>query len=137
MMDGIMADCEPGDIECSGDGMIEICSESWFWESYNCDDLCREELGPDAISRGCDESAESPCLCEYDILEGEAPVCEPGDIICLDDDTRGLCGEDGWDWIAEDCYEFCVEFGGPDVVEAVCDDEAEEGCVCVAIAPSK
>ena len=130
IVDGMMAECEPGDLYCADDRTVAICEDSYFYTSHDCDERCRETHGPDFYSMGCDAEAEDPCRCEYGIVDGEAPMCDPGDVICFDDETVGVCEEGGWDYTPQDCAERCVETHGEGSASAGCDPLAEDPCLC-------
>lgn len=135
IVEGLMEECEPGDVICGDDGMAQICTDEWYWDLRSCDEICREEHGPEWSSAGCDESAEDPCQCRYDIIDGGPMFCEPGEAFCDGDTVRMVCG-DGGEWTAEDCNALCLESGNPDVVSGSCEDDGgEAGCVCMAATP--
>jgi hypothetical protein len=61
---GDIAECVPSDLLCLDDGRIAICTDSYYYEYFNCSEKCVEDLGQGAISMGCDAAAaENPCEC--------------------------------------------------------------------------
>lgn len=119
VMDGAAPYCEPGDVFCLSENTVEICND-YYPETYNCADYCVEQLGEGAISYGCNEIAEDPCQCDYDIIGGVRAVCTPEDIVCIDDQTLGDCNEYG-DIVYRDCDEYCVEIFGSEYLSEGCD----------------
>lgn len=64
IMDGVVAECEPGDLMCLDDGQLAVCSEYYSYDYIPCSDKCVADLGEGAISLSCDAAdAEDPCNC--------------------------------------------------------------------------
>jgi hypothetical protein len=128
---GEMVVCTPGDIMCLDEWTLGRCDDAaWDWVPQDCNTYCAETFGYDYYSLGCDTDAEDPCMCEYGIIDGDMPMCEPGDMICLDDATLGVCGDDSWDYVPVDCDERCVEQNGAGYTSPGCDLAAEDPCQC-------
>jgi hypothetical protein len=102
-----------------------------LFEEQDCQEVCKNTFGSDYSSRGCDADAEDPCLCEYDIIDGDPAVCTPGDMICMDENTVGICQEDQWSYQEQDCDDFCLENYGEDYYSEGCNsDNPENICTC-------
>jgi hypothetical protein len=132
VLDGAAPYCEPGDVFCVGETTVEICDE---WNSpitHECAEYCVEQLGPEAISYGCDETAEDPCLCSYSMDDGGRSLCTPGDIFCSDDHTLRVCTED-YGYAYHDCDEYCVEVFGEGAVSDGCDATSDDPCLCTPV----
>ncbi|PKN46121.1 MAG: hypothetical protein CVU59_07010 [Deltaproteobacteria bacterium HGW-Deltaproteobacteria-17] len=64
IMDGMVAECEPGDLMCLDDGQLAICSDYYSYDYIPCSDKCVADLGEGAISLSCDATdAADPCTC--------------------------------------------------------------------------
>lgn len=63
MLDGDVAACMPGDIECWGETILAVCNESAYFDSVDCSVYCASTYGADYISLGCDVTLEEPCNC--------------------------------------------------------------------------
>jgi hypothetical protein len=129
MIAGVQVECYPEDVYCVDERQVYTC-EDYSPVIMDCDDWCVEQYGPDYASEGCDGTAEEPCQCFYNILEGDPIWCAPGDVICLDEETLGVCENE--DYVAFDCDERCQETYGPDAHSAGCDATAEDPCLCIA-----
>jgi hypothetical protein len=129
MIDGDYVECNPGDIACVDDATLSTC-DNYFWESSSCSDICAQNYGEGYISFGCDaEASDNPCKCDYDVVVGEPVECNPGDLICVDENTLGTC--DNYYWESISCADFCVEAFGSDYYSAGCNaDNAENICQC-------
>lgn len=125
---GVVAECEPGDIMCQDEGTLLVCEGGYDYVTYNCHERCREEHGPEWSSAGCDTDADDPCQCFYDVLEGDAPVCTPGDMYCRDDGTIMICEDDML--VSRSCDDLCREEHGEGWSSAGCDVEADDPCQC-------
>ncbi len=67
IIDGMFAECLPGEVECAGNGQLAVCTESYYFEYRNCADVCVETRGEGSVSEGCsDDSQDNPCLCTED-----------------------------------------------------------------------
>jgi hypothetical protein len=134
-MDDIMAGepivCTPGDIMCLDDWTLGRCDEAaWDYVPQDCNTFCVETYGYDYYSQGCDATAADPCQCEYGMIDGEMMVCEPGDVICLDEATLGVCDEAAMDYLPVACADRCVEQLGAGATSAGCDATATDPCEC-------
>ena len=87
--------------------------------------------GLDSYTNGCDAEADDPCMCEYDIIDGDIAECTPGDFYCLDDQNVAICNDDYWSWTEQNCNDYCHEVHGPEYSSYGCDSQAEEPCDCV------
>lgn len=121
--------CDEGALQCADSTTIERC-EGGEWVAQACGDVCVEEHGTMAYSLGCDAAAEDPCRCEEDIIAGEMALCTPGDIMCFDDRTVGLCDVSYGDFVPQDCNEYCVATYGYDYYSLGCDATAADPCRC-------
>jgi hypothetical protein len=63
MLDGDVATCTPGDVECWGSNTAAVCNESYYFDSYDCGTYCVSTYGADYVSLGCDATLEEPCNC--------------------------------------------------------------------------
>jgi hypothetical protein len=119
--------CTGDDMQCTDDGALEICDDE-AWVRQDCNERCTELLGDGAYSIGCDLSAEEPCLCQYDIIEGDVDPCYPNDAYCQDERTVVFCDDD---WAPQDCEAYCDELlGSIDAFSNGCNAEAEDPCQC-------
>ena len=72
MIDGMMAECSPGEIQCQDDDTVKICEDSWSFTTYDCQDWCEATYGAESSAGDCDATeVENPCNCEYGIVDGE------------------------------------------------------------------
>lgn len=126
---GVPAVCSPSEVNCADVNTLEYCEDGEF-VTQNCDDWCLEQYGDFSYSAGCDESADELCQCEYDILEGEPAMCLEGDLICIDEETAGICDSVAWDYVHVDCEDWCQETYGPDAHSGGCDESHTEPCIC-------
>jgi hypothetical protein len=129
VIDGAAPYCDPDELWCDEDGNVVQCVD-YDYVTRDCDEVCAELLGPGGVSFGCDGAdAENPCLCDYDILEGEPAVCEPSSITCLDEATLGVCNGEWYEPVG--CADLCVEELGPAGISLGCDTaDAENPCLC-------
>jgi hypothetical protein len=133
IIDGDVAVCEPGDLMCTDAYTLATCVDwNWVWEEQDCHEYCRDLLGPDAYSIGCDALAEDPCQCQYDVVVGVMPECSPGAFQCSDEDTVVICEEDAWTWTEHDCDTWCTDTFGEDYYAEGCDpgNESDNPCGC-------
>jgi hypothetical protein len=114
---GVAPVCTPGDVVCEDGDVLLRCDANYNQTRQDCDETCAAQGG---ISLGCDAAAEDPCQCEYDIVLGEMAVCTPGDVICLDEATAGVC-EDGVNYDPVPCEAFCQQLHGEDYTSIGCD----------------
>jgi hypothetical protein len=120
-------DCDEGSLRCGDATTLESCTDG-EWVAEDCQALCVEELGADHHSLGCDASAEDPCQCQYDIIDGDYDPCWPNDLFCQDASTVVFCDED---WAPTSCAEHCAEQYGPGFTSLGCDQNvAENPCQC-------
>jgi len=130
---GVMYECTPGEFACWDDDTVAFCDEdSWSWTEWNCDDYCTETLGEYSFSRGCNDEADDPCQCEYDIVDGDIAECTPGDFVsCKDEETAFVCDDNSWSWSEIECAEYCTDNFGSDYYSTGCDAESEDNfCGC-------
>ncbi len=122
--------CYPNDLFCAGESTLVLCDADW--REVDCDEYCREthDGSHEWYSNGCDASnPEDPCQCEYGMIDGFMPECEPGEVICEDARNARVC-QDGYEWMAVNCDEYCVEENGPDWFSNGCNASAEDFCQC-------
>ncbi|MFH1807731.1 MAG: hypothetical protein ABIJ09_03245 [Pseudomonadota bacterium] len=123
---GVMAVCMPGDIACESGNVLATCAD-YDYQRQDCDDTCAAQ---GQISLGCDVNAQDPCQCEYDIAIGDVAVCTPGDVICFDEATAGVCN-DGQVHDAVPCEEHCRQTQGDDYTSIGCDaQDVNNFCGC-------
>ena len=128
VIDGGVAQCVPGDLYCSDYHTLVLCEGGELVER-DCDLYCPAEHGEDWASAGCDVTAVDPCRCFYDVLDGFMPSCEPGEMLCFDSETVGIC--DGVGYVVQACDDWCVEAHGPGWVSGGCNNVDEEPCRCL------
>jgi len=122
--------CTPGDVWCDGQSTVAFCDDDGLSATaYDCNTYCIETAGVDYYSTGCDADAADPCLCEYGIVDGDPPMCTPGDVYCEDEDTAMVCS-DGYYYEPLECDAYCKEQYGEDAYAVGCDAEAEDPCLC-------
>ena len=132
IMEGIIAECTPGEFYCIDEHSASICIESpWNWEAVDCEEYCKEEYGEHSYSEGCDESASEACQC-YGVLDGDIAECTPGDFqFCPAENTAAVCADNGWDWDYWNCSEWCEVTYGADSESNGCDDNGGDNfCSC-------
>jgi hypothetical protein len=132
IIDGDMAYlCLPEERMCQDDRTVAFCEAGEFIPQ-SCDEYCRDTLGPMAYSMGCDDQAEDPCQCEYDMVEGEmGAVCFPSSVICVDDDTVNICDDVGESISTVSCQEHCEGELGAGASSPGCDPSAgDDPCQC-------
>ena len=133
---GVVAECTPGDVFCSDDTHYMICEDDrTTWTPMDCEDYCNETGGIDAYAIGCDATqVGQPCLCEYDIIDGDIAACTPGEVWCRSDDIAGICHDNQWDWDYVYCDDYCPENYGPDSYSDGCDaSNPENFCGCYGV----
>lgn len=113
--------CRSARQHCLSDATAQVC-EDRVWVERDCESLCAE-LGPAYYASGCDFE----CVCSLVDPSG----CTPGQSVCIDDETVGVCDELQ---VLEprSCTERCAEVG---LHEAGCreDDDGDGGrCWCTA-----
>jgi hypothetical protein len=123
-------DCIAGLHWCDSLTLFTCMDDGSGWTSQDCDAYCRDALGLGGYSTGCDIQADDPCQCEYDIIDGDIAVCTPGEIACWGDQTLATCQDNGWEWMEQNCEDFCNEKYGYDAYSLDCDAQAEEPCQC-------
>ncbi len=121
--------CPPGTLACD-EMALWTCDQDGRWQGQDCEALCDQRGGLDSYSQGCDATAEDPCLCEYDIIDGDIAECTPGQFACLDDGQVQICNDDSYSWTTQACSEYCQETHGAEFISYGCDDQAEEPCLC-------
>ena len=139
IIDGMIAQCYPDEIACSGPDNITYCdvSEGEYTgipKTVSCSTYCRDVFGWDYYSyQGCTEDdPENLCNCEYDIIDGDMPECMPSELRCLDDGTRvAICNESNFfDYF--ECNEKCEMDLGEGAISLGCvEDDTEDPCKCV------
>jgi len=125
---GLPPGCDEGELQCFDGGELGLC-EDGEWRRESCEDICNASGGIDAYSAGCDATAEDPCLCMYDIVDGIEVACGPADTHCADDWTLATCDEYGG-YTSVDCNTYCSDTNGPDWYSMGCDTAAEDPCQC-------
>jgi hypothetical protein len=128
-----IGECEPGDVACENDYTVSFCGEDETWSHQDCYEYCQENFGWDYWSWGCDAQAEDPCQCQYDIIEGIIAECTPGEFYCGDEQTAWVCFEEGFEFEAMYCEEYCHERFGEYVSSGGCYDQADVPCKCYDI----
>lgn len=128
MLDGVVAPCEPGDVQCIDDWNVQVCRDDHSFETRTCNDHCRETFGPDYYATGCSGDAENPCGCEYGMIDGEMVECSPEDVLCDDAETLRVCEYEMWQLI--DCPSACRDALGEEAISLGCDADAEDPCRC-------
>ena len=128
IIEGDVDPCYPNDVYCIDDDTAYFCGAEW--REVDCEDYCNETYGIDSYSEGCNAEADDPCQCVTDILDGVMASCEPGELVCLDGGTMGVCDDEGHDYVPVLCHEFCRETHGEDWYSNGCNPEAEELCQC-------
>lgn len=123
-------ECIAGLLWCDNLTLYACKDDGSGWISQDCNAYCEETLGFGGYSTGCDFQADDPCMCEYDIILGDMPACTPGDIQCFDEKTLATCDDNGWEWVTQDCEEYCNQTYGIDAYSLGCDAQAEEPCQC-------
>ncbi len=64
ILDGAVAQCNPGELECIGDSQLGLCNEFYTFDYILCADKCVADLGEGAISLSCDATDPTdPCNC--------------------------------------------------------------------------
>jgi hypothetical protein len=97
--------CEPGVI-CNDYHTALVCNENLMEESVNCHN------------------------CEYDIIDGDMPACQPGELNC-NEDQLGICQEDTYSFQYVNCSDKCNEEFGNSSVSAGCDpNNLNNPCLC-------
>ncbi len=129
IVDGEPPMCSPGEVYCEDQDTAMVCTDGYYYEALECDPYCKEQYGADAYAVGCDADAEDPCLCEYGIVDGDPPMCTPGDVYCADEDTAMICNDDYY-YEAIECDAYCVEQYGSDAYAVGCDADEEDPCLC-------
>ena len=133
IIDGDIADCNPGDFYCQDEQTVAICNDNrWSWDEQNCNTYCEETYGYGYVSYGCDSDAEEPCDCIYDIMDGVVAECTPGDAqYCQDDETLWVCADDRYSFEQKDCQLWCEEEFGEDYWSTTCDmSDVDNPCGC-------
>ncbi len=128
-MDGTLCESD-GLLRCGDDANAWVCKDG-AEEEIDCNEFCKEKYGADFISYGCDDTDEDNfCQCDYDMIEGVAPECQPGDLMCVEDNgTLAICTDEYY-FEYVDCDTYCVEEYGPDFISMGCNVEADEPCQC-------
>ncbi|MGM0597502.1 MAG: hypothetical protein ACQES9_10730 [Myxococcota bacterium] len=133
-LDGMIAECTPGEERCTNTG-IEVCvdlSGYYGWEHYSCNEYCNEEYGDHYVSYdGCNsELDENLCQCEYEMIDGNMPACNPEDIAC-DGDNLLVCNNDTLSFETVNCSDKCSEEYGNSFVSEGCDaSNPDNPCLC-------
>ncbi|MBN2724995.1 MAG: hypothetical protein JXR95_13075 [Deltaproteobacteria bacterium] len=137
ILDGMVETCDPGDFMCTGDDSIKYCvtetEDFGYYDYRQCNDYCASVYGIGYISyQGCtDENTENPCNCEFEIIDGDMPICTPGDFLCPDEESVAICTESGYDYTYTDCDIKCVEDFGEGSVSGGCTtDDPTNPCNC-------
>ncbi|MDA3864595.1 MAG: hypothetical protein PF689_12080 [Deltaproteobacteria bacterium] len=131
---GVEAECYPGEERCNTNS-IDICEEQDGydgWVNYDCDQYCHEQFGYEYFSQEqCNlENSDNPCYCEYDIIDGDMPACQPGELNC-NEDQLGICQEDTYSFQYVNCSDKCNEEFGNSSVSAGCDpNNLNNPCLC-------
>lgn len=126
----LCADASLGEALCVDASTLLVCTSGVPPTPRDCDEVCRDQHGSHAYSLGCDVAADDPCQCEYDMIDGGAPACMPGDVECTDTYTLTTCGDDGIP-TSIDCNEQCAT-STPDGwgYSMGCNVDAEDPCQC-------
>ena len=99
-LDDIGDPCRTTTQVCVDDESVQIC-EDQSWALASCESICAS-LGPAWIADGCEDG----CVC----MPANPDACTPGETICVDDDTIGVCDEmQAWEESA--CAERCATEG--------------------------
>jgi hypothetical protein len=124
--------CYPNDLYCSDEWHLVLCSDEW--REVDCNTYCQEqhEGSSEWYSNGCDQNnAADPCQCEYGMVDGGMPECEPGDVMCVNDRTAAVC-TDSHEMREINCDQYCRDEhdGDPDWYSNGCSTSAEDFCQC-------
>lgn len=116
--------CTPGDAMCRDAQTLVLCDENHVRNVIDCNAYCVANYGENYRSYGCDAaSAENPCACDYDQIDGMIAQCQPDEIYCIDAERIHYCdmsaGMEEWGIPAEaTCNDYCKNVYGPDYYSA-------------------
>jgi hypothetical protein len=110
--------CDPGETTCQDGATLVQCDRNAVPRIIDCNDYCVTENGPGWISRGCTPGGPDPCMCVYDIIDGEIAMCTPDELYCADDWNVTFCDvPEGETWGTPDtisCHAYCQRTRGTD-----------------------